>query len=65
MPLAMAMALWPVAAAGAAVFARRGRVAFAAALVGLSFFLAGSAWGRLSARVPPDDLSRAEFVSGR
>ncbi|MHC5056200.1 MAG: ComEC/Rec2 family competence protein [Planctomycetota bacterium] len=64
-PLAVAMALWPVAGAGAIVLARRGRVVLAAALVGLSFFIAGSAWGRLSARVPPDDLSRAEFVSGR
>jgi len=37
----------------------------AAVTLGLSFILAGAGWGTISARVPPDDLSRAGFVRER
>jgi len=64
-PVAVAMALWPVAALGAMVFARRGNVAPAAVTLGLSFVIAGAGWGTISARVPAGDLSRAGFIGER
>ncbi len=64
-PMAAAMALWPAAAVGAIVLARRGRIAPAMALTVLALVIAGAAWGKLYARLPADDLSRAEFVSER
>jgi competence protein ComEC len=59
------MTLWPFAAVGAIVLARRGKVAPAAALTGLAFVLAGAGWGELAERVPADDMSRATFMSQR